>query len=94
MHNGPLYLMRIIIDNGAYTLRNMGDVAMLQITVKRVRTLVPDAELMILTTSPELLRRYCPGTFALTVESRDCGYEQLRPAKSNWGETKAFGLEL
>jgi polysaccharide pyruvyl transferase WcaK-like protein len=81
--------MRIILDNGAYTLRNMGDVAMLQVTVKRLRAMVREPELMILTTSPDLLQRYCPGTVALAVKPRDCAYESDCPARSNWGETWA-----
>jgi len=64
----------------------MGDVAMLQTTVKRLRALVPNPELMVLTTNPDLLRRYCPGTVALTVESRDYGYRRAQAAKSDWGE--------
>jgi polysaccharide pyruvyl transferase WcaK-like protein len=81
--------MRIILDNGAYTLRNMGDVAMLQTTVKRLREMLSRVELMILTTSPELLERYCPGTMPLSVQSRDCGYEPQCPARSDWAETWA-----
>ncbi len=78
--------MRIILDNGAYTLRNMGDVAMLQAAVKRMRAMVCDPELLILTSSPELLNRYCPGTRPLTVKSRDCLFESDRPAGSNVSE--------
>lgn len=81
--------MRIILDNGAYTLRNMGDVAMLQTSVKRLRAMLGDPELMILTTSPDLLQRYCPGAIPLTVKSRDCGYESTCPARSDWKETWA-----
>lgn len=81
--------MRIILDNGAYTLRNMGDVAMLQTTIKRLRALIPRPELMILTTSPKLLPRYCPGTAALTVSSRDCAYGAQVAARSDWSETWA-----
>jgi hypothetical protein len=32
--------MKIILDNGAYTLRNMDDVAMLQAAVERMRAMV------------------------------------------------------
>lgn len=79
--------MRIIIDNGAYTLRNMGDVAMLQTTVRRLRSLLDNPELLVLTTNPDLLRRYCPGTVALSVESRDSAYQPARPFQSDWSET-------
>ncbi len=63
--------MRVIVDNGAYTLRNMGDVAMLQVTLRRLRALHPDAVCHVLTRAPELLGRYCPGTLPLSVEARD-----------------------
>ncbi|HLH56001.1 MAG TPA: polysaccharide pyruvyl transferase family protein [Verrucomicrobiae bacterium] len=78
--------MRIILDNGAYTLRNMGDVAMLQASVRRLRELADRPELMVLTTNPQLLNRYCPGTIPLSVKSRDAGYAPLRPAGSPWAE--------
>lgn len=81
--------MRIILDNGAYTLRNMGDVAMLQVSIKRLRNLLPNPELMVLTSSPELLRRYCPGTTALSIPSRDAGYDSSVSARSDWSETWA-----
>jgi colanic acid/amylovoran biosynthesis protein len=79
--------MKIILDNGAYTLRNMGDVAMLQAAVKRMRASVSEPELFILTTSPELLKRYCPGTIPLTVKSRDCLFESDRPTGSTLNES-------
>ena len=86
--------MKIILDNGAYTLRNMGDVAMLQAAVERMRAMVANPELCILTTSPELLKRYCPGTVPLTVKSRDCLFESDRPTASDlneaWRRMKGF----
>jgi len=81
--------MRIILDNGAYSLRNMGDVAMLQIAANRLRSMVPDVELMILTSNPDLLRRYCPGAIPLSVKSRDFGYGSHCPGRSGWRETWA-----
>lgn len=81
--------MRLILDNGAYSLRNMGDVAMLQVSVKRLRHLLRNPELMILTCSPELLRRYFPDAVPLNIPSRDAGYESNLPARSTWGEAWA-----
>jgi colanic acid/amylovoran biosynthesis protein len=81
--------MRIILDNGAYSLRNMGDVAMLQTTLKRLRAMVREPEILILTTNPLLLPRYCSGTIPLAVESRDCQYASNSPAPSDWAETWA-----
>jgi polysaccharide pyruvyl transferase WcaK-like protein len=78
--------MRTILDNGAYSLRNMGDVAMLQVAVKRLRTHLPASEIHILTANPELLARYCPGTLPLLVASRDADYESATPGRSDWQE--------
>lgn len=63
--------MTIIVDNGAYSLRNMGDVAMLQVAVSRIRRVHPGAEILVLTRRPDLLRRYCPATLPVSTESRD-----------------------
>jgi colanic acid/amylovoran biosynthesis protein len=52
--------MKILVENGCYELRNMGDVAMLQVAVKRLHELWPDALIQIITDEPELLGVYCP----------------------------------
>jgi polysaccharide pyruvyl transferase WcaK-like protein len=63
--------MRIIVDNGAYTMRNMGDVAMLQVATRRIRRLYPAAEVLVLTNRPDLLQCHCPGTLPLSAASRN-----------------------
>ena len=67
--------MRIIIDTalnkGAAEYSNMGDVAMLQVAVNRLKTLWPSASIEVLTESPVALARYCPGTVALSRLGRD-----------------------
>ncbi len=65
---------RILIDTSSHHLLNVGDVAMLQVCVERLRDNLPDAELQAVTTAPELLAAYCPdvtpvpaaGRYALT----------------------------
>ncbi len=52
--------MRILIEPGSYRCQNMGDVAMLQVALARLRTLVPGVELYVLTNAPEMLAVYCP----------------------------------
>jgi polysaccharide pyruvyl transferase WcaK-like protein len=79
--------MRMIIDNGAHTLRNMGDVAMLQVTIQRIRNLHPQAVLFALTSQPDLLARYCPGVQPLSPQSRDAAY---LPAPQVGAWTKAW----
>jgi polysaccharide pyruvyl transferase WcaK-like protein len=46
---------------------NMGDVAMLQVAVSRLRTMWPDEELRIFTSDAEALARYCPGVTAVML---------------------------
>jgi len=53
-------MKRILVENGCYDLRNMGDVAMLQVAVSRLRKLWPDALIEVITDSPVLLAKYCP----------------------------------
>jgi polysaccharide pyruvyl transferase WcaK-like protein len=77
--------MRIILETalnkGPAEYQNMGDVSMLQVAVRRVRRLWPDASIEVLTDSPENLHRYCPGTKPLSRVGRD-----------RWiGEGVAFG---
>lgn len=56
--------MRIILitalNAGDAEYKNMGDVAMLQVAVKRIANLWPDARIEVLTDSAENLARYCP----------------------------------
>jgi polysaccharide pyruvyl transferase WcaK-like protein/GT2 family glycosyltransferase len=65
---------RILVDQSGYDLLNLGDVAMLQSCVTRLRCLWPGAEIMVICHSPERLATYCPGTLAIGL-----GHAQLRP---------------
>ena len=53
--------MKILVYSGSYALNNLGDVAMLQVAVSRLQASWPEADAHVLTSSPELLSRYCPG---------------------------------
>jgi colanic acid/amylovoran biosynthesis protein len=57
--------VRILVDQSGYDLLNIGDVAMLQSCVTRLRQLWPDAEIMVVCHSPARLASYCPGTVAI-----------------------------
>jgi polysaccharide pyruvyl transferase WcaK-like protein len=57
--------MRILVDQSGYDLLNLGDVAMLQSCVARLRTQWPDAEIMVIAHDPRRLAFYCPGTIAI-----------------------------
>jgi polysaccharide pyruvyl transferase WcaK-like protein len=52
--------MNILVENNCSDLLNMGDVAMLQVTVQRLHERVPGATIRVVTARPDLLRRYCP----------------------------------
>ena len=51
--------MRILIHPSSFHCLNLGDVAMMQVTVRRFRRFWPDAEIHVLNDSPELLELYC-----------------------------------
>jgi polysaccharide pyruvyl transferase WcaK-like protein len=63
--------MRILIDNSGYELLNLGDVAMLQVAIERLRNFWPQARITVLTISPAELRNCCPGTIPLDPAGRD-----------------------
>lgn len=65
---------RILIDPGSHHLLNLGDVAMLQVCVERLRRLWHGPNIRVLTAAPDLLARFCPGVAAVDANGR---YELL-----------------
>ncbi len=63
--------MRILVDNSGYELLNLGDVAMLQVAIQRLRALWPTAQITVFTTSEPELRNCCPGAIPLHPAGRD-----------------------
>ena len=67
--------MRILVDTALNTgpaeYSNMGDVAMLQVAVRRLQRLWPSASIEVLTESPPNLDRFCPGAKAMPRAGRD-----------------------
>ncbi|WP_308163198.1 polysaccharide pyruvyl transferase family protein [Nocardia alni] len=51
---------RILVENGEYWLRNRGDIAMMEITVRRLREHWPRARVGLLTEAPRILRALVP----------------------------------
>lgn len=49
-----------VVENGEYLLQNKGDLAMLAVTVRRLRERWPDGEIGVMTNAPALLRAYEP----------------------------------
>jgi len=64
--------MKILIENSGYALENMGDVAMLQSAVQRIREILPASELHIVTTSADRLQKFCPDCHALDAADFAC----------------------
>jgi polysaccharide pyruvyl transferase WcaK-like protein len=58
-------VVRILVDQSSYDLLNIGDVAMLQSCIARLRSQWPDAEIMVIAHEPARLASYCPGTIAI-----------------------------
>ena len=67
--------MRIVVDTalntGSAEYSNLGDVAMLQVGVRRLQHLWPSARIEVLTESPTNLARFCPGAKSLPRAGRD-----------------------
>jgi polysaccharide pyruvyl transferase WcaK-like protein len=62
--------MRILIDSGSYHCGNVGDVAMLQTAVERLRGLWPQASISVVTNAPAALASYCPGVQPVPLAGR------------------------
>jgi colanic acid/amylovoran biosynthesis protein len=69
--------MKILIENSSYHHQNMGDAAMLQVAVTRLRKLWPDAKIYVLTDEPDLLTRYCPGVRPVGVEGHRIWFKRM-----------------
>lgn len=74
--------MRILVDQSGYGLLNLGDVAMLQGCVARLRQQWPTAEIRVIAHSPERLQQYCPGAIAVQPTFADLRTLQILPSKA------------
>jgi polysaccharide pyruvyl transferase WcaK-like protein len=61
--------MRILFDQAVYDMRNKGNIALLQMALRRIHKLWPEASLEVITDAPHLLRLYCPEAFPVNVFS-------------------------
>jgi polysaccharide pyruvyl transferase WcaK-like protein len=73
--------VRILVDQSSYDLLNIGDVAMLQSCVARLRSQWPDAEIMVIAHEPQRLAAYCPGTIAIGRTFADRPLFRILPKK-------------
>ena len=84
--------MRILVDQSGYDLLNIGDVAMLQSCVTRLRGQWPAAEIMVIATAPERLAAYCPGTIAIGRTFADLRGFRLVPRKARLALEQAWKI--
>ncbi|MGI2905521.1 polysaccharide pyruvyl transferase family protein [Tolypothrix sp. VBCCA 56010] len=62
--------MKILVEQSGYNLTNVGDLAMLQVAVERLKSFWPNASITIFTKAPEKLYEYCPDTLPLLPSGR------------------------
>ena len=62
--------MHIVIDSGSYHSLNVGDVAMMQTAIARLRELWPTASIAVVTNAPETLASHCPGIQPVPLSGR------------------------
>jgi polysaccharide pyruvyl transferase WcaK-like protein len=62
--------MRILVEPSDYTLFNIGDTAMLQVAVRRLSVLFPNASIQVFTDDPAGLAFYCPTAIPLNTRGR------------------------
>ena len=62
--------IRVLIQNGEHWLGNNGDLAMLDVTVRRLRRRWPDARIGVMTQAPWLLRAVAPTSEPILVSGR------------------------
>ena len=62
--------MKILVENGAYSLLNMGDVAMLQVAIARLEKIFPDATVKVFTDNTKLLPKYLKNVLPISADGQ------------------------
>ena len=83
---------RILIDQSGYDLLNVGDVAMLQSCVIRLRRLWPGADIMVVCHAPERLASYCPGTTAIGQTLAGLPFFRMLPRRPRLAAEQAWKM--
>jgi len=84
--------VRILVDQSGYELLNLGDVAMLQSCVTRLRQLWPEAEILAISHAPERMAGYCPGTLGIGLAVADLPPVRLLPRKTRLALEQAWRI--
>jgi len=85
-------VVRILVDQSGYDLLNIGDVAMLQSCVARLRLQWPDAEIMVIAHQPRQLALYCPGTIAIGPTFADLRILRFLPRRIRLAAEQAWKM--
>jgi polysaccharide pyruvyl transferase WcaK-like protein len=59
--------VRILFDQAVYSMRNKGNITLLQIALRRIHKLWPEASLEVMTESPHLLKLYGPEASPVSI---------------------------
>jgi polysaccharide pyruvyl transferase WcaK-like protein len=84
--------VRILVDQSGYDLLNIGDVAMLQSCITRLRRQWPDAEIMVIAHAPMRLASYCPGTIAVSRTVADLPLVRILPQRPRLASEQAWKM--
>jgi colanic acid/amylovoran biosynthesis protein len=66
---------RILVEPSGYGCLNIGDIAMLQVTVSRLRVLWPEADIRVFTSAPDRLASYCPSAVPVRTDGRRAWFD-------------------
>lgn len=67
--------MEILVDNSGYGLDNLGDVAMLQVAVRRLKDIFPRAHIHVITAEPSRLAIYADFTVPVSERYRSAWFD-------------------
>lgn len=62
--------MKIVVENSGYGLDNLGDIAMLQVAVMRLKALWPSAKVFVITSDKEKLSFYIPNVIPIDLKQK------------------------
>jgi polysaccharide pyruvyl transferase WcaK-like protein len=68
--------MKILVEPSAHHFLNMGDVAMLTVTVRRLQRLWPDASIGVIANDQDRLNRHCPRVQYVPAAGRRLWYDE------------------
>ena len=90
--NGHGNAPAILVDQSGYDLRNLGDIAMLQSCVARLKRLWPDSEIMVICHAPDRLAALCPGTVAIGRTFADRPFFLMLPRRPRLAAEQAWKM--